>query len=461
MFDAQGVTFPSPPPPPGWVHTIGFTANQSEYMYGIDTDSSGNVYTLAQAYNYAGAATYNDAAIIKWDVNGARQWVRVWNSTGYTSAYDYGQKLYVDRARNCLYVIGHGYGVQPGYPTYYRPWILKLDLNGNLIWQRYIVDTAYQTYTYYCYYTDIAVDSSGNPCLVFYQSGVSKNYIVKLNASTGALVWATTYATNGTNTVYTSGRALATDSAGNVFYEGYGYSSSTYAVTLVLKLNSSGTFQWDRYIGYPTSYMYPMGIAVDAAGDVYAGSYGYYPAGGWSYYDWVLTKLNGSSGARQWAQRYGEVNLYEYRFSYGNGVFITPTGNVALIGETSTSGPIGLYDAGWVYCNASTGALVNGGAFGSSNYDYSYDQAWSSDNLPLIAGYATNASGWDFVAKDWPNSAITPNVAAWNGTVAYPATVTSTAISSSQFITPSNLGTLDTGYGGNDALVAKMTTLTP
>ena len=461
MFDAQGVIFPTPPVAAGWVRTIGYRASQTEYGYGIDTDTSNNIYSVGQWYNAVTTSSYADTVITKWDAAGQLQWVRAFNTTGYSSQYDYAQKIYVDSPRSCLYVVGHGYGFDLSYPTYYRPYILKLDLNGNLLWARWVEDASYGTSAYYyAYYTGLAVDTTGNPIFNFYCSSTStRNHLVKLDTN-GNMLWARTYGTNGSYTVYTSPRALVTDSSGNIFWELYGYNSATYSEPIVAKFNSSGTFQWDRAFGNVSYYDYPLGICVDSAGDVYGAAYGARPSGGWSDADWFIVKFNGSTGASLWGRRYGDAGLSEYRFSYGNGLHLTPAGRLGLISSTSSSGPIRYYDVGWLTANLTDGTVVESGVYGSQNYDYCYGQEWSNDNRPMVTGYATSNAGWDFLPKSWANQAFSPTLTTWNGAVTT-VTVTSNAVSSYQYIPITSGWTLDTGAGSNDQMLAKATSLTP
>ena len=461
MFDAQGVVFPTPPPPAGWAHTIGYRASQTEYGYGIDTDSSNNIYTVGQWMHTVSTSSYTDVVISKWNAAGTLQWVRAYNKIGYSVPYDYGQKIYVDSPRNCMYVVGMGYGYNPSYLSYYRPFVLKIDLNGNLLWARWLQHSSYTTTSsYYAYYTDIAVDTTGNPIFNFYVSSTStQHFLTKLDVN-GNMLWARSYGTSGSNTVYTSARALVTDGSGNIFWLNYGYNSSMYGEPIITKFNSSGTFQWDRAFGNQTYYDYPIGIAVDGSGDVYGAAYGLRSSIGWNDTDWFIVKLNGATGASLWGRRYGDTGLYENRASYGNGLHLTPTGRLGFLNTTSTSGPVGLYDVGWFTANLSDGSIVNSGAFGTSNYDYTYDQEWSTEDRPLVSGYATSNAGWDFRAKTWANSTFTPTLTTWNGAVTT-VTVTSNAVASYDYVTVSSGYTLDTGAGSNDHLLAKASTLTP
>jgi hypothetical protein len=57
----------------GWIATIGGAS--TDYSYGIETDSSGNVYMTGQTFSYG--AGYNDLWTIKYDENGNHLWNRI------------------------------------------------------------------------------------------------------------------------------------------------------------------------------------------------------------------------------------------------------------------------------------------------------------------------------------------------------------------------------------------------
>ena len=147
-----------------------------------------------------------------------------------------------------------------------------------------------------------------------------------------------------------TGKAIATDSAGNVYVVGSYYDSVTigsitltgsYDDAFVAKYDTSGTVQWARSIG-GTSYDYGYGIATDSAGNVYVVG---------SYYGSVtigLTTLNGTgssdvfvakydtSGTVQWARSIGGTSA-----DFGQAIATDSSGNVYVIGRYVGSVTIG------------------------------------------------------------------------------------------------------------------------
>ena len=97
--------------------------------------------------------------------------------------------------------------------------------------------------------------------------------MLKLSSS-GTYEWNTFFgSSNGTDI----GDGITVDSSGNVYVTGY--SNGTWGSPLnaysggddifVLKLSSSGTYEWNTFFGSSNGTDYGYGIAVDSSGNVY------------------------------------------------------------------------------------------------------------------------------------------------------------------------------------------------
>lgn len=140
-----------------------------------------------------------------------------------------------------------------------------------------------------------AIDSSGN-IIVASNSG----YIAKYN-SAGTLQWQKQF--SGFNPGYN----IATDSSGNIYLSGTNGNTSLTTV----KLDSSGAVQWSRvYSNAANFFTSSTAVAVDSSGNVYSVCTDNYT----SNYRMYLLKYN-SSGSLQW-QRYWTHNA-------GNGGYTT------------------------------------------------------------------------------------------------------------------------------------------
>jgi hypothetical protein len=233
--------------------------------------------------------------------------------------------------------------------------VMKLDKNG-----------AYKWHTFYgAFDTEnedginvncIALDGSGNvyvtgtsvqawngpsgqaPLNAF--SGTHSLFVLKLNSS-GAYQWHTFYG-SGRNGV--AGNALALDKTGNVYITGYSdssWGSPLHGLSginmdiMVMKLNSSGAYQWHTYYG-STSDDKGSGIAVDDDGYVYvSGASDYKWEGMTALTPWpgsstalVVLKLD-SNGAYQWHTFYGS-----HSGTIGRNLALDGSGNIYVTGYT-------------------------------------------------------------------------------------------------------------------------------
>ena len=195
----------------------------------------------------------------------------------------------------------------------------------------------------------IAVDSSGNSYITGYfegtvdfgggdvtSAGNPDIFVLKLDSS-GVSQWANTY--GGTST--DRGYSIAVDSSGNSYITGYfegtvdfggGDITAGSNEIFVLKLNSSGTFQWVNTYG-STSSDAGNGITVDSSGNAYITGYfqGTVDFGGGDVtsagnLDIFVLKLD-SSGTFQWVNTYGSTSS-----DAGNGITVDSSGNSYITG---------------------------------------------------------------------------------------------------------------------------------
>jgi hypothetical protein len=325
-------------------HTF-YGQSGNDYGKSIAVDGSGSIYiTGYSSASWTGPITAphpdpihahsgsNDIFVLKLDSSGAYKWHTFYGSTG--SETD--PSIAADRSGN-VYVAGSSiYGWQgdgntsPKHAAAGGGWsnffLLKLDSSGVYQWH-----TFYGGSTNNSTATSIALDSGGNAHVAGYCSGTwfgslgegpVRSYIngggydiciLKLT-SAGDYVWHTFYGSTMTDVA----NDIATDSNSNVYVTGYGLGEWTGmpAITpinafngvnydmFVLKLNSSGAYQWHTFHG-SSNNDYGNAIAVDNSSNVYVtgssvsswGSNIITAHSGNS--DRYLLKLN-SSGAYQW-----------------------------------------------------------------------------------------------------------------------------------------------------------------
>jgi uncharacterized protein YegP (UPF0339 family) len=282
-----------------WVYTAGGTQDGTSSTTlkfdggtGIDIDSSGNVYITGifdTVVDFGGgnvSSSGKDIFVLKLDTDGNFQWVYNVLSSGNDDA----NSITTDPSGN-TYTTGYFYNTADfggGDVTsngYNDIFVVKLDSDGNFQW----VYTAGGTGVDELH--AIAIDSSDNVLTTGYLSS-TVNYgggvrisavtvtalVLKLD-SFGSLVWVNAYGGQGAQ----EGLGIAVDSSDNIFTTGYFYNTVDFGdgdVTstgnediYILKLNSSGSFQWIKTYGSTAAstsyYDVTNDITVDTDGNVY------------------------------------------------------------------------------------------------------------------------------------------------------------------------------------------------
>lgn len=265
-----------------WFSQIGGTAD--DYGDQAAVDSAGNVITVGwweesgQGYN---------GGIIKHDPNGNLLWQKTVNSGNQNWYHDSFDDVVIDSSDN-IYAVGRA-NTSPQ-----RALIVKLNSSGVVQWQREYWDSSSSTYTSF---TSVALDSNEDPICAGWLNpgGSSKCILVKYNSS-GTLQWQRDQTKTGR---YVQFLDIALDSSDNIFLTGTGH-TGTYSWLSVVKYNSSGTEQWQKYYyHYINTYALSTGrgIGLDSSGNIYVtGFYNLPNVGNVAQ----LMKLN-SSGVLQWS----------------------------------------------------------------------------------------------------------------------------------------------------------------
>lgn len=241
--------------------------------YNLALDTAGNAY-LVGATNISGANSVN---IFKFNSTGTLLWQKSFTAplSGTIDPFGFG----IDNSRN-VYLVAT-YSQSP-----VRSLIMKIDTDGNLVWQRLLSVGAT---TISC--TGLAVDSSGNSYVGGYVQVNNAAILIKYDTN-GTLVWQNITAPSSGYTL----TDIALDTSGNIYASGI--VSGNGIVTF--KFNSSGTIQWVRNL---SNGNYGSGVAVDTSGNAYTV--------GWSNqisnYGVILAKYD-TSGTLQWQKRLGSLS---------------------------------------------------------------------------------------------------------------------------------------------------------
>jgi hypothetical protein len=232
---------------------------------------------------------------------------------GNSGSTDVGYGIGFDSSRN-VYI---SYRTNDSTSPYYRCAIAKYNKFGTLQWQRRqsFNNPGYQD-------NDVIADASGNTFVLSNtitsdgENNVGGGVITKYN-TTGDLIWQSGFAW-----YYDSYcDSVTIDTSGNVFINGLFNSGSGYSNT-VAKYNSSGTFQWSRYLTPIRGEGH--GVATDSSGNIYGGGFG-----GTGIYGITTTKFN-TSGTMQFIKNFqGPGSAYD---SYGGRLAVDSSTNIYQIG---------------------------------------------------------------------------------------------------------------------------------
>lgn len=350
-----------------WYATLG--SSDSEVGVGVQVGSDDSLYVNATGNNAMHAAKYSSAGALSWqrrlalastptdprhlgidsnnsiffafadatsaadsifavayNSSGALQWQKRWNANsrgtlgGNAATVAYGSNIYVIGAR-----VGQFAEAVGGNGT---SWLTKAATsNGSVTWS----NNTYQLDTGSVY--GITVDSSEN-IFVAHEVDQDTTYniaqlaVSKFNSS-GSRLWTACFRgesySAGSFTFYSSitARSIATDSSGNIYAVGNKvFNSGANSRPAIIKLNSTGTFQWIKGLGSSVGYF--MGVTTDASGNVYACGYVGSTA--------VLISYD-SSGNINWQRTWSGGVSDTFR-----SIDIDSNGDLCICGNTSSAG---------------------------------------------------------------------------------------------------------------------------
>jgi hypothetical protein len=351
-------------------HTF-FGSASDDHGYSIAIDGVGNVYVTGDSWGTWGSPLHahsnangpSNIFVLKLNSSGIYQW-HTFYGTGSVPGYT-GKAIAIDTSGN-VYVTGDGAGTW-GSPLHalnnrIEMVVLKLSSSGAYLWHTFHGSEAHDSGN------GIATDSTGNvyvtgtsygpwngpsdepPINPYHYSTMGSNhlFILKLD-SNGAYQWHTFY---GTTNYHNEGKSIAVDGSGNVYVAGSSYLTwgsplnaySGQNDILVLKLNSSGIYQWHTFHG-SVNNDYAYGLAIGNEGNVYVTgksntSWGSPRNPHSGNNDIFVLKLN-SDGTYNWNTFYGSSSD-----DIGNGIDIDADGNVFITGESNASwgSPLNAYN---------------------------------------------------------------------------------------------------------------------
>jgi hypothetical protein len=417
-------------------HTWGGSSTDSADSVAVD--SAGNVYVAGSTDSFGAGG--QDVLITKYDPTGQWLWSRTWGGAGN----DYAASIKVG-PDGFLYVSG---GTSSYGAGWYDLLLLKLDLDGNLVW-----GTTWGGSSYEGGY-DIAFDANGNVYVVgesYSTSPCCAAVLLKFSPA-GALLQAVSYKGPAT---YDSGYSLTVDSNFNVIVAGiswdYSYSPLHNSI-LLLKFDPNGNLIWQENWASPFPSQDESSafhaLSTDKAGNIYVGGRHSAQCQNSNFsqcdFDALLLKLD-ANGKLLWERTWGTVSAYD---TAGSVVFDRQ-------GDIVVSGILNFFGT-------------------PSPFVFSYDENGALLSQTRWAGTSSNASlgamDFDALGNGFLVGSATNNQGGWATATSTVAVLSNSLVSNSFSVgnpsfTPSALtiptqpqtGVKDTGGGGADLFVAKYT----
>ncbi|MFM9944523.1 MAG: T9SS type A sorting domain-containing protein [Bacteroidia bacterium] len=460
-----------------WARTMGGSSN--DLARWVANDLSGNTYitgTFSETADFdPGSASFNissagmiDIFIAKLDGQGNFLWAKNIGAAGNEEV----RSITTDASGNII-LTGYFDGTvdfNPGSGSFKLTatgadmFVLKLDGQGNFIWAikaggsssdiglGIAVDRKKNVYVTGVYFN--TVDFDPGPSNAYLTSIGSSDVFISKYDSAGGFLWAKSVGDTGIEW----GNAIAVDSVGNVFVTGqfqkavdfdpgiskHYIATIGFADAFILKLNSSGGFEWAKKIGGTaggSTGTMGFSIAVNRKGQVYStgtfiGTIDFDPGTAKSELtsaglakDVYVLKLE-NNGEFAWAKKFGASLEEDVR-----SVVVDMTGNVYLTGSfqtTLTFGATMLKSNGtldvFVVAFDDAGNFKWGQNFGGTGVDFGYASsvdAWGNvfttgtfsgtvdfDPSATILSLATKGATDAFVTKLSPKSVDIKNIAA-------------------------------------------------
>jgi uncharacterized delta-60 repeat protein len=348
-----------------------FGGSNDDEAYSIQQTSDGG-YIVAGYTNSFGAG-YSDFYIIKLDASGNK----VWKKTYGGSSDDWARSI--QQTSDGGYIVaGETSSFGAGYSDFY---IIKLDANGNKVWQKTYGGSSYDV----AYSIQQTSDGGYIVAGETYSFGVggSDFYIIKLDAY-GNKIWEKTYGGSSDDYAYSiqqtsdGGYIVAgdTSSFGAGYYDFY-----------IIKLDAYGNKIWEKTYGGSSDDWASSIQQTRDGGYIVAGGTSSFGAG---YYDFYIIKLD-ASGNKVWEKTYGGSSE-----DYARSIQQTSDGGYIVAGDTESFGA-GYYDFYIIKLDA-YGNKIWEKTYGGSDRDYAYSIQQTSDGGYIVAGgtYSFGAGKYDF-----------------------------------------------------------------
>ncbi len=243
-----------------WAQTYSGSAKGMDEAHAMTTDATGNIAITGASISANGDL---DIITLLYSSEGKQLWKQTFNGTANED--DNGKSIAMDAVGN-VYVAGYASQKGQGEDMV----VIKYDKSGNMLWSLNLNGTADSSDQV----AAMALDNAGNIVVTGYTSNKSTGTDIatmKIDPN-GNKLWSKEY--NGTDNGNDAARALAIDSAGNIYVTGYAVNTdSNYDITTI-KYSPKGEQLWvATYNGKGDDYDEANAIALDAEGNVYVAGF--------------------------------------------------------------------------------------------------------------------------------------------------------------------------------------------
>jgi uncharacterized delta-60 repeat protein len=227
-----------------WIQRYNGAGAGQDVAYSITADDSGNVY-ITGVSDTASTGGSGNCVTIKYNTNGVQQWIKMYSGAG--NLRDLGNDITLDNSGN-IYVTG--YTTLSANDINYLT--IKYNSNGAMQW----VKTYNGTGNDRDIALNIEHDNNGNVYITGLSrssnSFYSEDFVTIKYDSSGTEKWTKRY--NSPNNYGDEPQDMAVDVAGNVYVTGYGFNGGTYSLATV-KYSASGNEEWVKnYAGVAYAY---------------------------------------------------------------------------------------------------------------------------------------------------------------------------------------------------------------
>lgn len=269
----------------------------------------------------------------------------------------------------------------------YDVWVLKLDESGTVVWQKTYGDTG-DDRAYSVQQTSDGGYIVAGRTNSFGASG-GDAWILKLDPN-GNVVWQNTYGGTGGDEADTIQQT--TDGgyivAGQTLSFGVGQNDAW-----ILKLDANGNVEWQKHYGNAYhQYAYFVRQTSDG-GYIVAGDDDSSGLGNYKYHFWVM-KLDGS-GNVSWQKTYAGSTATDSAWSIQQ----TTDGGYIVAGQYNTGGTVGTTIDIWVLKLDASGNVVWQKAYDTTGNDYAYSIQQTSDGGYVVGGWTDYSVGTVLVLK--------------------------------------------------------------